>query len=34
MVDLSAEPPSQGGTVLRGTITTCGTTFTLTRSGG
>jgi hypothetical protein len=31
MVDISADPPSQGGTVLHGTITTCGTTFTLTR---
>jgi pimeloyl-ACP methyl ester carboxylesterase len=30
MVDISADPPSQGG-VLHGSITTCGTTFTLTR---
>jgi hypothetical protein len=31
MVDLSADLPSQGGTVLSGTVTTCSTTFTLTR---
>jgi hypothetical protein len=32
MVDLSVDPPSDGGTDLNGTITTCGTTFTLTRA--
>jgi len=32
MVDISAAPPSAGGKVLNGTITSCGTPFTLTRS--
>lgn len=32
MVNISASPPSQGGKVLTGTITSCGTPFTLTRS--
>lgn len=32
MVDLSVDPPSDGGTDLSGTITTCGTAFTLTRA--
>jgi serine/threonine-protein kinase len=31
MVDISASPPSQAGKVLRGTITSCGTPFTLTK---
>lgn len=32
MVDLSINPPSDGGTHLNGTITTCGTIFILTRA--
>ena len=32
MVDISASLPSQGGTTLNGTVTSCGTNFTLTRS--
>ena len=32
MVDLTADPPTDGGTILSGTIATCGTTFTLTRA--
>jgi serine/threonine-protein kinase len=32
MVDISADPPSQGGNSLKGTITTCGTAFTLTHA--
>ena len=31
MVNVSADPPIEGGTALNGTITTCGSTFTLTR---
>jgi tRNA A-37 threonylcarbamoyl transferase component Bud32 len=32
MVDISANPPTQNDKTLNGTITSCGTTFTLTRS--
>jgi hypothetical protein len=33
MVNVNADPPIENGTALNGTITTCGTTFTLTRTG-